>query len=631
MPPIVVRYNLDPTGLDPNNLVQNEPHLLVRRVVRSIAPLYGAYFADSMVITDVVTNRKLIRNQHWYPAEMYEVPTAKYGKDVYAIIIITDTTVGDNVTIQYQAIGGEYSTAELAIVQQLNNLSLDNRPATWPAIINKPDGFPPSMHLHDIGDVYGFEYLVHALERVKTAIEFGDQVSHDQILKYFDLRLSGSNDVAATAIANETSARTTADDLNAATIASEVINRTNALVIESTARTSGDNILTAALANETTERTNADANNLATAKAYAESLVVGLWDDRGNYDASVNTFPAAGGSGVAGAILKGDIWNVSVAGTLATIPVALRQTVRALIDNPGQTAANWAIGLANADIEDVITAGVIGKAPSQNDVSLAIAAINTSISTNVTILNTAIATKALLNGSTANLFSVKDATAPGHATALAQVQSMIASATYGNSTFRSMGMVINDQTTGSYSCWASGTGDSNIAGITFHNPGNYGIKLGLRADGYFGLGGWSRAAWSWYSDPNGNCVTSGNFTGYSDPRLKDNVRIITNPFAILNAIDGVRFNWNRVSELVQNKWDKEDIGLLSDQVKSVLPEVITPSMRDDTNDTTYDTVDYSKLVPVLIEAVKEVKADTIRLRAEIVRLQAEIVELKKGI
>ena len=32
-------------------------------------------------------------------------------------------------------------------------------------------------------------------------------------------------------------------------------------------------------------------------RAYAESLVVGLWDDRGNYDASVNAYPSSGGSG----------------------------------------------------------------------------------------------------------------------------------------------------------------------------------------------------------------------------------------------------------------------------------------------------------------------------------------------
>jgi len=79
-------------------------------------------------------------------------------------------------------------------------------------------------------------------------------------------------------------------------------------------------------------------------KGQLDAAVVGLWDDRGSYDASVNSYPSGGGSGVAGAILKGDIWTVSVAGTLPTDQhVAVGYTVRALIDTPGNTQANWAI------------------------------------------------------------------------------------------------------------------------------------------------------------------------------------------------------------------------------------------------------------------------------------------------
>ena len=81
----------------------------------------------------------------------------------------------------------------------------------------------------------------------------------------------------------------------------------------------------------------------AATKGYADSLVTGLWDDRGSYDASTNLFPATGGSGSSGAVLKGDIWTVSVAGTLGGTAVKVGDTVRALVDAPGQTAANWAL------------------------------------------------------------------------------------------------------------------------------------------------------------------------------------------------------------------------------------------------------------------------------------------------
>lgn len=87
-----------------------------------------------------------------------------------------------------------------------------------------------------------------------------------------------------------------------------------------------------------------DINDSKANKTYVDALVVGLWDDRGNFDASVNSYPSSGGSGTSGAIKKGDIWTVSVGGTLPTGKIVEPGfTVRALVDTPGNTEANWAI------------------------------------------------------------------------------------------------------------------------------------------------------------------------------------------------------------------------------------------------------------------------------------------------
>jgi len=85
------------------------------------------------------------------------------------------------------------------------------------------------------------------------------------------------------------------------------------------------------------------------------SAVAGLLDDRGNYDASSNLFPSSGGSGTAGAILKGDLWTISVIGTLGGVAVTVGDVVRALSDSPGQTSSNW-----------VITENNIGYVPENN-------------------------------------------------------------------------------------------------------------------------------------------------------------------------------------------------------------------------------------------------------------------------
>jgi len=76
-------------------------------------------------------------------------------------------------------------------------------------------------------------------------------------------------------------------------------------------------------------------------KTYVDGSVAGLLDYRGGYDASGNTYPVAGGSGTAGAVLKGDMWIISVAGTLGGEAVQVGDSIIANIDTPAQVASNW--------------------------------------------------------------------------------------------------------------------------------------------------------------------------------------------------------------------------------------------------------------------------------------------------
>lgn len=148
------------------------------------------------------------------------------------------------------------------------------------------------------------------------------------------------------------------------------------------------------------------------------------------------------------------------------------------------------------------------------------------------------------------------------------------------------------------------TWDSGMAMISFLCGASYGIKMGLRADGTFGIGGWSRGVWSWYSNPNGDMVAAGNVSAYSDPRLKEDVCPIENALAIIEQLEGVRFTWNNRTALI-GRPGQRDIGVLADQVEAVLPEIVGRSVPDDENGgEQWQIVAYDKLVPVLIEAVK---------------------------
>lgn len=78
-------------------------------------------------------------------------------------------------------------------------------------------------------------------------------------------------------------------------------------------------------------------------KTYVDNATTGLLNDRGNWSASGGNYPNAGGSGTAGAIRKGDFYYINVAGNLGGVVVNVGDSVRAMVDAPGQTAGNWNI------------------------------------------------------------------------------------------------------------------------------------------------------------------------------------------------------------------------------------------------------------------------------------------------
>lgn len=83
----------------------------------------------------------------------------------------------------------------------------------------------------------------------------------------------------------------------------------------------------------------ATADNVArdAAKAYADTLVDGVFKDMGSYDPSItNQFPI-------GTILQGYVYTYSNTGTQGSVTVSSGDQVRAKIDVPGQTEANWLI------------------------------------------------------------------------------------------------------------------------------------------------------------------------------------------------------------------------------------------------------------------------------------------------
>ena len=187
MPLPLVQYALDPTGVNSDNLVHNEIHQLTpNRNIRAIAPIYGAYYTAGLIVTDGITQGVLTKGVDYITVDLVPTASETYGKEICSVILILNTNVSNTVYITYQVLGGMYTKNFSGIANYINTLAIDNRPVTWPRIIGKPSDFNPTQHLHDIGDVYGFEYITYALERIRSAILVGDNYAYDQVLTYVD-------------------------------------------------------------------------------------------------------------------------------------------------------------------------------------------------------------------------------------------------------------------------------------------------------------------------------------------------------------------------------------------------------------------------------------------------------------
>ena len=85
----------------------------------------------------------------------------------------------------------------------------------------------------------------------------------------------------------------------------------------------------------------------------------------------------------------------------------------------------------------------------------------------------------------------------------------------------------------------------------------------------------------------------------SDPRLKKNKKKIKNPLKILDKINGYTFDWKNYAKNVGTHLVGSDYGVMADEIEEVMPELV----HDRENG--YKGVKYEKIVPLLIECIKE--------------------------
>jgi hypothetical protein len=200
----------------------------------------------------------------------------------------------------------------------------------------------------------------------------------------------------------------------------------------------------------------------------------------------------------------------------------------------------------------------------------------------------------------------------------------IASGGTGQTTFTN-GQILIGNTTGNTLSKATITGTSNqitvtngTGSITLSTPQDIATGSNVTFNS-LGIG-------TTTTSTPGEIVATNQITSYySDERLKENIEIIPNALEKVLSLRGVTYNSNKLAESFGFTDKQKQVGVIAGDVEAVLPEAVKPAPFDmmifeDTkmsrSGQDYKTVQYEKLVPLLIEAIKELKQEIDELKSK---------------
>ena len=120
-------------------------------------------------------------------------------------------------------------------------------------------------------------------------------------------------------------------------------------------------------------------------------------------------------------------------------------------------------------------------------------------------------------------------------------------------------------------------------------------------------------------------VKSNGINETSDLRLKKDIVNIADALQKVNSIRGVNYYWKKDEYPDKGLDDRKQMGVIAQEVERVVPEVVI------TDSEGYKSVEYSKMVGLLIEAVKDLSAISEEQKNQINALKSENNDLKSEV
>ena len=114
-------------------------------------------------------------------------------------------------------------------------------------------------------------------------------------------------------------------------------------------------------------------------------------------------------------------------------------------------------------------------------------------------------------------------------------------------------------------------------------------------------------------------IIANSIAGSSDVRFKKDISPIENPLTKVMQLRGVNFNWNTDAYPQRMFSDKRTMGFIAQEVEKIVPEIV----QTENTAEGYKSVQYDKVVALLVEAVKDQQKQIQQLKREVKKLKKQ--------
>ena len=195
-----VTYDLDTSGVNPRNLVENEMHSVNEAQFRDyyfLIPKLAPFFVDNFALKLITgtDERDLVEDVDYSFCLPYVTGARTTGKQMYGGVTLHNLSMNGVLSLQYQTVGCDQVVDRLQVLTHLADKAYNPRTTIWDIVTNVPNAFPPVPHYQDYDSFKGQEDVVLKLSEIRDAILANSSLTKAVIDEFLNEFLDGSSAV----------------------------------------------------------------------------------------------------------------------------------------------------------------------------------------------------------------------------------------------------------------------------------------------------------------------------------------------------------------------------------------------------------------------------------------------------